>query len=85
MLLQNLPANVEIEPRSFREATQRITAPTVLKMEQLAHKGYRFIVGNNPHAARPYGFSDAVKVSQVNSRYHGNSIRTIWAVRGAPR
>ena len=62
-------------------ATNSVSSATLAKMRALAAQGYDFIVGNNPMSRRPYGFDDAVRVSQVNHRRHGHCIRTIWAVR----
>jgi hypothetical protein len=56
---------------------------TMERMRALADLGYQFVMGNNPAPKRSvYGcpIDQAVRVSQVNHRFHGKCIRTIWAV-----
>ncbi len=58
---------------------------TLRKMAQAEAEGFELIVGNDPYldtAAKWNGF-EVRKIAQTNSRYHGHSVRTVWAVRPA--
>lgn len=86
-MLHNLKemTNFDIEFRSHG-GTDLVTDETCNKMVDLADQGFHFVVGNHPTPkdGLPYGATEAVKVSQVNSKSHGKCIRTIWAVKGTP-
>lgn len=74
--------DLDIEFRDY-SASNIVTRPTVEKMRELAAQGYRFVAGNHPWPGRTvYGCPKdrAVKVTQLNARTHGKSIRTIWAI-----
>ena len=73
--------DMDITIHSHGCRTNTVAPSTLEKMRRLAADGYSFIVGNNPTSKRPYGYDDALRVSQVNHRLHGKCIRTIWAVR----
>ncbi|GIV82183.1 MAG: hypothetical protein KatS3mg051_1537 [Anaerolineae bacterium] len=61
----------------------RYARKTVRLAEELAATGYTIIVGNDPFlAARPkWAEYDCIRIAQTNSRLHGYSIRTVWAVK----
>lgn len=53
------------------------------RCEALAARGYLFVAGNHPKLAKSKRWStyDVVRVAICNSRDHGFSLKTIWAVR----
>lgn len=59
-------------------------APTTIKkMEKLEKEGYRFVPGNNRNLNKTKKWSqfDCIRVALTNSRNHGKSIATMWAVK----
>lgn len=52
-------------------------------MRELTAQGYTIIEGNNPYLPRrkKYAGYDIVRIAQTNSRYHGKSINTVFAIR----
>jgi len=78
--LSDLKAIIEIGNHG---ATDKISDDTASEIERLSADGYRIIVGNNPFLdrAKKYAGMSVVRISHVNSRFHGRCIRTIWAVK----
>jgi UDP-N-acetylmuramyl pentapeptide synthase len=79
--LYDLNANIVISQHSGdSNLVQEATAETI---ETLSAEGYQILVGNNPRMdkAKKWANVDLIRVSQVNSRTHGKSVRTIWAVK----
>ena len=50
---------------------------------ELSERGFLFFAGNNPHMvnAEKWSLCELIRVAQVNSKTHGYSIKTLWAVR----
>lgn len=53
------------------------------RCEILARQGFRFIPGNNPRLGNTnkWRYNSPIRIAQTNSRYHGMSVQTLWAVR----
>ena len=75
--------NAEIEFGSDSAPTNNVHDSTAAQIEQLSADGYRILVGNNPmmDKAKKWQGHKLVRISLVNSRFHGKSIRTIWGVK----
>lgn len=60
----------------FAKQTERL-------IEQYAKDGYEIHVGNNPRMdqAPKWQGHHLVRLAQTNSRYHGRSVRTVWAAK----
>ena len=58
------------------------TPETFRKCDELSERGYFFISGNNPRLGdtKKWAAYYPVRVAQTNSRIHGKSIQTLWAV-----
>jgi hypothetical protein len=59
------------------------TPQTFKKCDELSEREYFFIPGNNPQLGdtkKWTGYSP-IRVAQTNSRIHGMSTQTLWAVR----
>ena len=61
----------------------RAASCTIAKMQKLSDAGYSFIAGNNYKLNKTKKWSgfDCIRVAQTNSRTHGKSIATMWAVK----
>jgi hypothetical protein len=73
--------DLDIEFRSY-SGSDVVTRPTVERMRALA-RSCRFVVGNHPNPRNTvYGcpIQYAIKITQLNHRVHGRSVRTIWAL-----
>ena len=75
--LRELNANVELGSWSGQlpslNRSYNVQNKTAEKIEQLSSEGYTIVVGNHHSGA-------GIMVSQINSRFHGRSIRTIRAI-----
>jgi len=60
----------------FSKKTKRL-------IDQYKSMGYEIIIGNNPRLpdAKCWQDYECVRLCLTNSKYHGWSIRTVWAVR----
>ena len=58
-------------------------AKTIAKIADHEARGYTIIYGNAPYLNRSAKWSghECVRLAQTNSRSHGRSISTVWAVR----
>jgi len=56
---------------------------TLSLIEEYESMGYEIIIGNNPRLpdSKKWSEYECVRLCLTNSRYHGWSIRTVWAVR----
>ena len=56
---------------------------TIARIEKYASQGYQIIEGNNwrLNRAKKYAKHHCIRLAQTNSRLHGKSINTVWAVR----
>jgi hypothetical protein len=79
--LQNLLTN-RVTESAHSESSDLMTEQTFQTCYRLANNGYQILIGNAPHLdeSAKYSGKNVIRVSKVNSRYHGNTIRTIWAV-----
>ena len=61
----------------------RHTMATYKKIQQYIDDGYEIIEGNNPmlFTRKKYQGYHVVRLAQTNSRIHGKSINTIWAIK----
>ncbi len=52
-------------------------------IEEYASKGFEIIIGNNPRLldAKKWRNYECVRLCLTNSKFHGYSVRTVWAVR----
>jgi len=59
------------------------TQKTEDKITELEDQGYKIIDGNNPflNKHKKYAGFECIRIAQTNSRRHGKSINTVWAVR----
>ena len=57
---------------------------TIAKMTDYQSRGYSIICGNAPYLnkTKKWANYECVRIAQTNSRRHGYSISTVWAVRG---
>ena len=56
---------------------------TIRKMESYRKKGFEIIEGNNPmmHLRTKWSGFELVNLCQTNSKTHGYSLYTVWAIR----
>lgn len=63
-------------------ATNNVANSTAAKIKKHVSAGDDIYIGNNPFMdkAKKWEWFHLTRLAQTNSRYHGRSIRTIWAV-----
>ena len=56
---------------------------TKSRIDMYSSMGYEIIIGNNPRLPEAKKWSDyeCVRLCQTNSKHHGYSVHTVWAVR----
>ena len=73
------------ETYSKDEALDSYNAAPITKkrVNYLAKYGFRFVPGNNPGLGKTAKWREyyPIRVAQTNSRIHGFSTQTLWAVR----
>ena len=77
--------NFLLETYSRDEALESYNAAPITekRVNYLAKYGFRFVPGNNPNLGYTAKWREyyPIRVAQTNSRVHGYSIQTLWAVR----
>jgi hypothetical protein len=60
-----------------------LSKKTIEKIKKYKDLGYEIIIGNNPKLpqSKKYNNCECIRLCLTNSRYHGWSIRTVWAVK----
>ena len=56
---------------------------TKSRIDMYSSMGYEIIIGNNPRLpdAKKWADYECVRLCLTNSKYHGYSVHTVWAVR----
>ncbi len=56
---------------------------TIDLMDKLEELGFKIIEGNNPFLSKHKKYADfeCIRIAQTNSRKHGKSINTVWAIK----
>lgn len=65
------------------EASNDVQDSTADKIASAVSDGFQIHIGNNPNmdSAAKWSGCQVKRLSLVNSRYHGKTIRTIWATK----
>lgn len=68
---------------SHSAPSNNVLPATAVAIEKHVNLGYTIYIGNNPQMDRvdKWQEHDLVRLSLINDRRHGKSIRTIWAAK----
>ena len=83
-LMHKINGRITYSAKEIREVYNG-SPTTFLKCDELEPLGYRFIPGNAPfmNRSKKWGGYTLIRVAQVNSKLHGRSTQTLWAVKEA--
>lgn len=75
--------NTQFNWGSSCEASNDVQDSTADKIAAAVSDGFQIHIGNNPRmdSAKKWASCQVRRISLVNSRHHGKTIRTIWATK----
>jgi hypothetical protein len=74
---------IQNKTEALKKYPLNASSKTIKKMDFYEKLGFGFIAGNNYRLSRAKKWEkyNCVRIAQTNSRHHGKSIATMWAVK----